>query len=76
MTTINTQAQQETNQLTGERLDAIQGLLNSIDGKLGYLEGGQYERAGRTKTLSRSITALGFQAPYIALNQDGLTAPG
>ena len=62
------QAQQETNRLTGQR-------LNAIEGRLGNLEGGQYERTVRTKALARSRFTLGFAGSYVALNQDGLTDP-
>ena len=62
------EAQQETNRLTGQR-------LNAIEGQIGNLQGGQYERSVRTKALARSMIALGFEVPYVALNQDGLTDP-
>ena len=111
------EAQQETNRLTGQRLDGIDAQLNSLDGKMGsldgkmgnldgrmdsldrkmgnldgrmdsldrktdsldgrmgILQGGQYERSVRNKALARSVNALGFEGPYVALNQDGLTDP-
>ena len=62
------QAHQETNRLTDQR-------LNAIEGQIGNLQGGQYERSVRTKALARSMIALGFEVPYVALNQDGLTDP-
>ena len=62
------EAQQETNRLTDRR-------LNAIEGQIGNLQGGQYERTVRTKALARSMIALGFEVPYVALNQDGLTDP-
>ncbi len=62
------EAQQETNRLTGQR-------LNSIEGQLGNMEGGQYERTVRTRALARSRFTLGFTGSYVALNQDGLTDP-
>ncbi len=62
------EAQQETNRLTDQR-------LNAIEGRLGNLEGGQYERTVRTKALARSRFTLGFTGSYVALNQDGLTDP-
>ena len=69
------QAQQETNRLIDRRLNAIEGRLDNVEGRLGNLEGGQYERTIRTKALARSQNLLGFDAPYVALNQDGLTDP-
>ena len=60
--------QQETNRLTDRR-------LNNIEGQLGNLQGGQYERDVRNKTLARSMITLGFQGAYISLAQDGLTDP-
>ena len=62
------EAQEETNRLTDRR-------LNAIEGQVGNLQGGQYERSVRTKALARSMIALGFEVPYVALNQDGLTDP-
>ena len=62
------QAQRETNRLIEQR-------LNSLDGRMGNLEGGQYERSVRTRALARSMIVLGFEAPYVALNQEGLTDP-
>ena len=69
------EAQQETNRLTDRRLNAIDGRLDRIDGRLGNLQGGQYERTVRTKALARSMIALGFEVPYVALHQDGLIDP-
>ena len=57
------------------RLDAVEGRLNTMDGRLGNLEGGQYERDVRNKALARTMITLGFQGAYIALAQDGHTAP-
>ena len=66
------EAQEETNRLTDRR-------LNAIEGQIGNLQGGQYERSVRTKALARLMIALGFEVPYqvklVALNQDGLTDP-
>ena len=62
------QALQESNRLTNQR-------LNAIEGKLGNLEGGQYERNVRTKALARAQIVMGLNVPYVALNQDGLTDP-
>ena len=62
------EAQEETNRLTDRR-------LNAIEGQVGNLQGGQYERSVRTKVLARSMIALGFEVPHVALNPDGLTDP-
>ena len=62
------QAQQETNRLTDRR-------LNAIEGQIGNLQGGQYERFVRTRALARLRITLGFTGSYVALNQDGLTDP-
>ena len=62
------ETQQETNRLTDRR-------LNNIEGQLGNLQGGQYERDVRNKALARSMITLGFQGAYISLAQDGLTDP-
>ena len=62
------EAQQETNRLTDQR-------LNAIEGRLGNLQGGQYERSVRARALARSMIALRFEVPYVSLNQDGVTDP-
>ena len=62
------EAQEETNRLTDRR-------LNAIEGQLGNLQGGQYERFVRTRALARLRITLGFTGSYVALNQDGLTDP-
>ena len=62
------QAQQETNRLTDRR-------LNAIEGQIGNLQGGQYERFVRTRALARLRITLGFTGSYVALNPDGLTDP-
>ena len=49
--------------------------FNRIEGRLGNLEGAQYERAVQAKILARALIELRFDRPYIALNQDGLTDP-
>ena len=58
----------ETQQETDRR-------LNNIEGQLGNLQGGQYERDVHNKALARSMITLGFQGAYISLAQDGLTDP-
>ncbi len=60
--------QRAINQRTEQR-------LNVLEGNVGNLQGAQYERSVRTKALARSQNVLGFIAPYMALNQDGMTAP-
>ena len=57
------------------RMGNLDGKMDSLDGKMGNLQGGQYERSVRNKALARSVNALGFEGPYVALNQDGLTDP-
>ena len=62
------EAQREANRLTAQRLD-------NVDGRLGNLEGGQYERTVRTKALARTQIVLGFDGARVALNQEGLVDP-
>ncbi len=69
------ETQQETNRLTGRRLNAIEERLDRIDGRMGNLEGGQYEQTVRNKALARSMITLGFQEAYVALAQDVPTDP-
>ena len=49
--------------------------FDSIEGRLGNLEGGQYERSVKFKAVSRAILALGFSSPYLALTQDSNADP-
>ena len=44
---------------------------NTGEGRLGNLEGREYERTSRTKAFARSMLFLGLQSPYVALTQDG-----
>ena len=60
--------QQETNHLTDRR-------LNSIDGRMGNLEGAQYERSVQNKALAYTQLTLGMDAPHVALNQASLLDP-
>ena len=53
----------------------LNSILDSIDAKLRSLEEYEYERSVRTGALGRSINDLGFEDPYLALHQDGLTDP-
>ena len=46
--------------------------LNRAEGRLGNLEGGQYERTIRAKALARCQLHLGFEGVYYALTQDGI----
>ena len=58
-----------------ESFNRITQRLNSIEGRLGNLDGKEYERSTRTKALARVQINLGFETPHIALQQDGLTDP-
>ena len=60
--------QQETNQLTDRR-------FANLEGRVGNLEGGQYERTVRTKALARTQIVLGFDNARVVLNQEGLVDP-
>ncbi len=57
------------------RMGNLEGRMGNLEGRMGNLEGGQYERTIRTRALARSMIVLGFEAPYVALNQEGLTDP-
>ena len=65
-------------QFNDEQRQINQGIiqrLNSIEGRLGNLEGGEYERKSRAKALARSMLVLGFESPYIAFTQEGVVDP-
>ena len=61
-------AQQEFNRTTDQR-------LNAIEGRLGNLEGGEYERNVRNRALARCMITLGFQGAYVALAQTSPADP-
>jgi hypothetical protein len=67
--------QQETNRLTDRGLNAIEERLNGLEGQMGNIEGGQYERTIRTKALARTQIVLGFDSARVVLNQEGLVDP-
>lgn len=60
--------QQETNRLVSLR-------LNNMEGRLGNLDGGEYERRCRARALSRTLTEFGFVGAYFALHQGGHADP-
>ncbi len=57
------------------RFARVEGRFTRMEGRFGNFEGAQYERIVRTKALARCHINLGFDAAYVALNQDGLTDP-
>ena len=61
-------AQQEFNRTTDQR-------LNAIEGRLGNLDGGEYERNVRNRALARCMITLGFQGAYVALAQTNPADP-
>ena len=80
------QSQEETNRYLSEmlaelkeisednrqRLNSLESRANRTEGRLGNLEGGQYERNIRAKALARCQLRYGFQGVYYALTQDGI----
>ena len=73
------QSQEETNRHLSELLAELKEIsednrqrLNRVEGRLGNLEGGQYERTIRAKALARCQLHFGFQGVYYALSQDGI----
>ena len=72
-------AQEETNRHLSELLAELKEIsesnrqrLNRAEGRLGNLEGEQYERTIRAKALARCQLHFGFQGVYYALSQDGI----
>ena len=70
---------EETSQRLSETLAELKEVsednrrrLNRAEGRLGNLEGGQYERTIRAKALARCQLRFGFQGVYYALTQDGI----
>ena len=61
-------AQQEFNRTTDQR-------LNAIEGRLGNLDGGEYERNVRNRALARCMINLGFQGAYVTLAQTNPADP-
>ena len=73
------QSQEETNRHLSELLAELKEVsednrrrLNRAEGRLGNLEGGQYERTIRAKALARCQLHFGFEGIYYALSQDGI----
>ena len=56
-------------------LISLDARVSRVEGRLGNLEGREYERGVRTKALSRVRRRLGMGNTYLALTQDGLVAP-
>ena len=73
------QSQEETNRHLSELLAELKEVsednrrrLNRVEGRLGNLEGGQYEQTIRAKALARCQLHFGFEGVYYALSQDGI----
>ena len=73
------QSQEETNRHLSELLAELKEVsednrrrLNRVEGRLGNLEGGQYERTIRAKAMARCQLHFGFEGVYYALSQDGI----
>ena len=60
--------QRESNRLANLR-------MNHMEGRLGNLDGGEYERKGRTRSLARTLASFGFEGAYFALHQGGHVDP-
>ncbi len=60
---------------TRQRLTSLEGRFTRLEGRFGNFEGAQYEGMVRTKALARTHIQFGFEAPYVALHQEGLAAP-
>ena len=81
--------QQETNQLTARRLNAIEerldglegrmgnieGRMGNIEGRMGNIEGSQYERGIRNRAINRTRTVLGLEIPRVVMHQEGMVDP-
>ena len=49
--------------------------LDRIEGKIGNLEGNDYERKVRYRVLTRATTIMGLEEPYLALSQNDPESP-
>ena len=74
--------QQETNQLTArrlnaieERLDGLEGRMGNIEGRMGNIEGSQCERGIRNRAINRTRTVLGLESPRVVMHQEGMVDP-
>ena len=81
--------QQETNQLTARRLNAIEerlgnvegglenlnGRMGNLEGRMGNIEGSQYERGIRNRAINRTRTVLGLERPRVVMHQEGMVDP-
>ena len=66
---------QSNYQLTIRRFEENYQRLNLIEGRLGNLEGSDYERKVRYRVLSRARSRFGLDNPYLALTQSDPEAP-
>ena len=63
------------NLVTNRRLDEHYQKFNLIEGRLGNLEGSDYERKVRYRVLSRARNRFTLNNPYLALTQNDPEAP-
>ena len=49
--------------------------MGNLEGRMGNLDGGQYERTVRTKALARTQIVLGSEIPRVVMHQEGLVDP-
>ncbi len=69
------QAVQENQRASQQESERVHRRLNLIDGRLGNLEGSDFERKVRYRVLSRARSRFGLDNPYLALTQNDPEAP-
>ncbi len=65
----------EAHDETNQKATNLEVRFNRMEGRFANFEGAQYEGMVRTKALARAHIQLGFESPYVALHQEGLTDP-
>ena len=69
------QAQNKQLELLQEAVTMLANRVNTLDGRVGNIDGILYERGIRNRLLFRARHVLGFTDPYIAHVQDDQSAP-
>ena len=69
------QAQNKQLELLQEAVTLLANRVNTLDGRVGNIDGILYERGIRNRLLFRARHVLGFTDPYIAHVQDDQSAP-
>ena len=54
---------------------ASKAAWGTLEGRMGNIEGSQYERGIRNRAINRTRTVLGFEIPRVVMHQEGMVDP-